>query len=87
MVNNNQDSFQQAKAFRWAGNSRTYVDKLVQITLSQVMEDRGIVKVCQVGHIFAFFVFGWIDLADEVFLEILGLLVKRFVRQATTIHA
>lgn len=44
------------------------------------MENRGIVKVCQVGHIFAFFVFGWIDLSNEIFLEILGLfLVRHFI--------
>lgn len=52
----------------------TYVDKFVKITLSQVMENRGIVKVCQVGHIFGFFVFWRIDLLKDVFLEILTLL-------------
>jgi hypothetical protein len=51
----------------------TYVDKFIKITLSQVMENRGIVKVCQVGHILTFFVFWRVDLIDEVFLEILGL--------------
>ncbi|CRK93368.1 CLUMA_CG006907, isoform A [Clunio marinus] len=47
---------EKAQASRLA-NSRTYVDKFGQITLSQVMENRGIVKISQVGHIFAFFVF------------------------------
>lgn len=39
------------------------------------MENRGIVKVSQVRHVFAFFVLGGVDLSDEVFLEVLGLFV------------
>lgn len=39
------------------------------------MENRGIVKVSQVRHVFAFFVLGGVDLTDEVFLEVLGLFV------------
>jgi hypothetical protein len=40
------------------------------------MENRGIVKISQVGHILAFFVFGWIDLSNEILLEILGLFLS-----------
>lgn len=54
-------------------SKRTYIDKLVIVSLLQVMKYRGIVKVCQVRHIFSFFVFWWIDLVDLFFLEILGL--------------
>lgn len=39
------------------------------------MEDRSIVEISQVGHIFAFFVFRWVDLSNQVFLEILSLLL------------
>lgn len=52
----------------------TYVDKFVKITLSQVMENRGIIKISQVRHIFSFFVFGRVDLLKDVLLKILGLL-------------
>ena len=58
----------------------TYVDKLVKITLSQVMENRSIVKISQVGHIFAFFVFGGVDLSNKVFLEVLGLFFSIIAR-------
>lgn len=51
----------------------TYVDQLGTITLAQVMQDRGIVKIGQVRHILAFLVFGRVDLADQILLEILGL--------------
>ena len=68
-----------AKASVQIGDRCTYVDKLVKITLSQVMEDRGIVKISQVGHILAFFVFGWIHLTDKVFLEVLGLIFHRMI--------
>ena len=37
------------------------------------MEYRGIVKICQVGHILAFLVFRWVDLGHQVLLEVLGL--------------
>lgn len=40
------------------------------------MEDRGIVKISQVGHILAFFVFRWVDLSNKVFLEILRLFFR-----------
>lgn len=45
------------------------------------MENRGIVKVSQVRHVFAFFVLGGVDLSDEVFLEVLGLFVRSFRRR------
>lgn len=46
------------------------------------MQDRGIVKICQVGHILAFLVFRWVDLADQILLEVLGL-YRSCVRQET----
>lgn len=56
------------------GSQDTYVDQLVVVTLLQVMQHRGIVKVCQVGHILRFLVFRGIDLAQLIFLEIFRLL-------------
>lgn len=64
-----------------AWHDHTYVDELSQITLSQVMENRGIVKVSQVRHVFAFFVLGGVDLSNKVFLEVLGLFVGSFGRR------
>jgi hypothetical protein len=52
---------------------KTYVDKLVKVTLSQVMKNRGIVKISQVGHVFAFFVLGRVDLSNKIFLDIFDL--------------
>lgn len=56
------------------GSQGTYVDQLVVVTLLQVMQHRGIVKICQVGHILRFLVFRGIDLANLIFLEIFRLL-------------
>jgi len=50
------------------GLAITYVDQLVVVSLSQVMEHRGIVKVCQVGHILGFFVFRRVHLLEQIFL-------------------
>lgn len=46
------------------------------------MENRGIVKVSQVGHVLALFVLGGVDLSDEVFLEVLGLFFESKVEIA-----
>lgn len=51
----------------------TYIDELVVVSLSQVMENGGIVKIGQVRHILGLFVFWWIDLLEDIFLEILRL--------------
>lgn len=51
----------------------TYIDKFMVITLFQVMKHRSIVKVCQVWHIFCLLVFWWIDLSNNIFLEIFSL--------------
>lgn len=51
----------------------TYVDELVVVTLLQVMQYGGIVKICQVGHILSFLVFRGIDLCQLIFLEIFRL--------------
>lgn len=55
------------------GPENTYVDQLMVVSLLQVMEDRSIVKIGQIGHIFGFLVFGRIDLLEEIFLKITGL--------------
>lgn len=48
--------------FDLLSNPRTYVDKFSVITLLQVVEHRGIVKISQVRHILCLLVFWWIDL-------------------------
>lgn len=58
----------------------TYIDELVVVSLPQVMEHRGIVKVCQVRHILSFFVFRWVHLLERIFLEVFRLLsVYQFI--------
>lgn len=52
---------------------QTHVNQFVEISLAQIMQHRGIVQICQIGHIFSFFVFGRIHLAHQVLLEVLGL--------------
>lgn len=48
----------------------TYVNKLMVISLLQVIQNRSVVEVCQVGHILAFFVLRWVDLAYKILLEV-----------------
>lgn len=60
----------QALALRLAP---TYVNKLMVVTLLQVIQHRGVVQVCQVGHILAFLVLGRVHLSHKIFLEIFGL--------------
>lgn len=57
------------------GKAITYIDELVVISLPQVMEHRGIVKVCQVRHILSFFVFRRVHLLELIFLEVFRLVV------------
>lgn len=52
----------------------TYVDEFMVVTLLQIVKDRSVVKVCQVGHILCLLIFWWIDLCDQIFLEIFGLI-------------
>lgn len=49
------------------------VDELDVVTLPQVVQDRGVVKVGQVGHVLAFFEFGGVHLLYQILLEVLGL--------------
>jgi hypothetical protein len=41
------------------------------------MQDRSIIKVCQVGHILAFFILGGVYLRNLILLEVLVLMEKR----------
>lgn len=50
-----------------------YVDELGVVTLLQVVEDRSIVEVGQIGHVLAFLVLGRVHLLELVLLEVLGL--------------
>lgn len=47
-----------------SGNPPTYVDEFMIVSLLQVMKYRSIVKIGQIGHIFGFLIFRWIDLRD-----------------------
>lgn len=52
---------------------KTYVDKLVVVTGSQVLQDRGIVEVSKVSHILSHGEFRRIDLLKVILLDLLGL--------------
>jgi hypothetical protein len=47
------------------------------VSLLEVMQDRSIIKVCQVGHILAFFILGGVDLRHLFLLEVFILVGKR----------
>lgn len=50
-----------------------YVDEFGVVTLLQVVEDRSIVEVSQIGHVFGFLILGRVHLLQLVLLEVLGL--------------
>lgn len=50
-------------------NSGTYVDKFMVISLFKIVQDGGVIEICQVGHILTFLVFRWIYLSNLFFLE------------------
>ena len=56
--------------------TRVGVDELIHIANLQVVQDGRVVQVCQVGHILAFLVLGWVDLMDLVLLVLLSLSVS-----------
>ena len=47
----------------------SYIDELGLVSGPQVVEDRGLVEVGQVGHVLALFKLGRVDLLDLVPLE------------------
>lgn len=55
----------------------TYVNELMVVSLLEVMQDRSIIKVCQVGHILAFFILGGVDLSHLFLLEVLILMGEK----------
>jgi len=50
-----------------------YIDELGVVTLLQVVKDRSIVEIGQIGHVFGFLILGRVHLLQLVLLEILGL--------------
>jgi len=46
----------------------TYVDKAVEVSDSQVVQDGGFVQIGHVGHIVAHLELGWIHLLNQVLL-------------------
>jgi len=55
---------------------QTYVDELSVVTLLEIVQDRGVVKVCQVGHILSLLILGRVHLLQQVLLQGLLLLVR-----------
>lgn len=53
--------------------TESYVDELGVVTLLQVVEDRSIVEVGQIGHVFGFLILGRVHLLQLILLEVLGL--------------
>lgn len=47
----------------------SYVDQLVNVTLFQIVQDRGIVQVGQVGHVFRLLVLGRVHLLQQIFFQ------------------
>ena len=54
-------------------SSTTHVDQLLDVSGRQIEEDRGLVQVSQVGHVFAHVELGRVDLANLLLLKHLGL--------------
>ena len=55
-----------------AEEARVGVDEPGDVTTLQVVQDRGVVEVCQVRHVLAFLELGGVNLANQVLLEVLG---------------
>ena len=66
---------------RWYGTS-PYVNELGVVTLFQVVQDRRVVEVRQVGHILGLLILGRVDLRQLVLLEVLVLLVPKREKRA-----
>jgi len=64
----------------------TYVDELMVITLFKIVQNGGIVKIGQVGHIFSFLILRWVHLGHLFLLECFFLLVIKIVRLISIIR-
>lgn len=60
----------------WANRHGTYIDKFTVVSLSEIVEDCGIVQMRHVRHVFNFFEFGWIDREYIFLFQIFGLLMR-----------
>jgi hypothetical protein len=60
-----------------AEKTRVSIDKLVIVSLLEIMQYGSVVEVCQIGHILSFLVFGRVDLGHLVLLEVLLLFEKK----------
>lgn len=49
--------------------SSTYIDHIVYVSLPKIVQDRGIVQVRQISHIFGLFKLGRIHLLQKVFFH------------------
>lgn len=52
----------------------TYINHFTKVALSQIMQYRSLIEMSQIGHIFDFLEFWWIDWWEEVSFEGLFLL-------------
>jgi hypothetical protein len=55
----------------------TYVNELNVVSLLEVMQDRSVIKICQVGHVLAFFILGGVYLRNLILLEVLVLMGEK----------
>jgi hypothetical protein len=55
---------------------RTYIDEFVEVALAQIMQHARFTEVSQIGHVFDFLEFRWIDGIDKIALERLFLLME-----------
>lgn len=49
--------------------NQTYVDQFGNVTFTQVVQDRCVVKVCQVGHVLVLLVLRRIELLKDILLD------------------
>ena len=56
-----------------AEKPRVGVDELVDVARLQVVKYGSVVEVSQVGHVLALLEFRWVDLGNQILLEVLGL--------------
>lgn len=67
---NPSDIWHRGKCIRHRSRRSSYVDELVVVTLFQIVQDRRIVEVCQVGHVLSLLILGRVHLLEQVFLHV-----------------
>jgi len=57
------------KKYRKSFVVKTYVDEFSNVTLAQIVQNRCVIEVCQVGHVLSLLVFRRVKLLQEVLLD------------------